>query len=119
MDLLDDFVEDCFWIVTLFSDKNIGHTLCDELKRFHIVFILVEVGDVVLEIDFWLSSVLLYLFEEKVNVLVGAFFDLSSDVDAGYIGPRDEEIAEELFEYVFSNYRLSWRYNHFERDSSL
>ena len=119
MNLLDEFVEECFLVGALFADEDVGHALSDELEGLHVVFILVEVGDVVLEVDFRFSGVLLYLLEEEVDVFVGAFLDLRGDVDAGHVGPRDEEIAEELFEYILGNYRLFWWHYHFERDSSL
>lgn len=48
VNLLDDLVEDCFWVVVLLANEDVSHPLGDELERLHIVLVLVKVGDVVL-----------------------------------------------------------------------
>lgn len=61
--LLDDFIKHCLWIVCLFADKDVSHTLSNKFKGLHIVLIFIEIGDVILEVYFWFSCFFFDLFK--------------------------------------------------------
>jgi hypothetical protein len=117
--LLDDFIEHGFGVVVFLADEDVSHALSDELERLAVVFVLVEASGVVLEVDLGFSRFLLDLFEEKVDVGVGAFLDVAGDVDVGDEGHGDEEIVEELFEYFFGDDGLLRRDDHFEGNAGF
>lgn len=119
VELFDDFVEHGFGVVDLFTDEDVSHAVGDELKAFHIVFVLVKSSDIILEINFRFPSLTLNLSKQEIDVSVSPFLDLTSDVDVCYEGPGHKEIAKELLEYFFGDYGLARWYDHLERNTGF
>ena len=93
MYLFDDLIEHSLRIIFPFADEDVSHSLGDEVKGLTVVFILVKMVRVVLEIDFWFSSLLLHLLKKKLSVLACSVSDLAGDINVCDEGPRDEEIV--------------------------
>ena len=84
--LFQYFVEHSFRVsIVAFSiaDEDVGHSLRDELKTFHVVLVLVQLLNVVFYVDLFLTRLLLHFVEKEAHVLVGALPNLRSDANVG------------------------------------
>jgi hypothetical protein len=84
--LIQYFVKHSFRVsIVAFSivDEDVGHSLGDELKTFHVVLVFVQLLNVVFYIDLLLTRLLLHFVEKEAHVLVGTLPNLRSDANVG------------------------------------
>lgn len=91
--MFDNFVQYSFRVIVFVSNKDICHPVSDEFEGLHIVLVFVESRDIVFQVYFRSTRLLLHLIEQEIDVSVGPFFDLVGDVDVRDERPRDEEIG--------------------------
>lgn len=93
--------------------------MSDELEGLHVVFVFVQLSDVVFEVYFWFTGLFLHFFEEKINVLVSSLLDFRGYVDIGDEWPGKKEVGEKFFENFFGDGGLFRRHDHLEWYSGL
>jgi hypothetical protein len=78
--------------------------LRNELEGLHVIFVLVQLLNIVLDVYFVLARLLFHLIEEEGNVLVGALPNLRGDADVGDRRPGVEKVVEKLHEVALADF---------------
>lgn len=95
--LFQHFPQNSRMIIFLRSEpvrnKNIGHSLGNELKGFQKLLVFVKFLRVILKIDHFCAFVLLYFFKYHIHIQVSALLYFRRDCHICYWGPRVEKIA--------------------------
>ncbi len=105
-------------------NKNISHSLSDEFKRLHVVFVLIQLLHIVFYIDLILACLLLHFLKQEWNILIGSLSDLRGYTNICDWWPWIEEVVKKLHEIgltyfaplLYSDLRLC---DHFEWNSSF
>jgi len=102
-------------LILLLIHKNLRHPLRNELKRFHIILILIQLPNIITIRDLPPPRLSVYSLKQNLKVLVTSSKDLRSYCHVCYTWPWLEEVYQELSEihkgdcvWILSCDHLEW-----------